>query len=470
MKFYGSDIATLSRRRIRPAFIDDALFATFLEALPDGAALMELDGRIKLVNSKFEMLLSLGKGDLVGTELVSHAATGGQIIQKAAAALQQLKRLEVAGTLPSQRLIVASLSILRTGDGGAYAALLVLREPNRLPRPAGGGPDRFRFQDEGAAAPASLYVPAPHLQGLMKSGALALERGSPILVVGESGTGKSAFVRRLCTAGEQGATPFVHVNCGMLGDAQFEAEMFGIEPGSAADSSTRGKPGYVEAADGGVLFLDQVTDLSPVSQARLVAFLETRTYSRLGSSQRRQVRIRLVAATNAPLRQMVADGSFRADLYYRLAVVTLELPPLRGQAEFIRTATEGFLQRINMSRRPVLTLSAEFLEMLRDHDFPGNIRELSNIVEHAAASASDLARAEHFVAPLGAAQARPASPAGTSVPPTAPVGPMALKDLVQEFESWVLEKSIAENGSKRSAAKALGIDIATLIRKTNRKR
>jgi len=92
MKFYGSDIATLSRRRIRPAFIDDALFATFLEALPDGAALMELDGRIKLVNSKFEMLLSLGKGDLVGTELVSHAATGGQIIQKAAAALQQLKR------------------------------------------------------------------------------------------------------------------------------------------------------------------------------------------------------------------------------------------------------------------------------------------------------------------------------------------------------------------------------------------
>ena len=227
MKFYGSDIATLSRRRIRPAFIDDALFATFLEALPDGAALMELDGRIKLVNSKFEMLLSLGKGDLVGTELVSHAATGGQIIQKAAAALQQLKRLEVAGTLPSQRLIVASLSILRTGDGGAYAALLVLREPNRLPRPAGGGPDRFRFQDEGAAAPASLYVPAPHLQGLMKSGALALERGSPILVVGESGTGKSAFVRRLCKAGEQGATPFVHVNCGMLGDAQFEAEMFG---------------------------------------------------------------------------------------------------------------------------------------------------------------------------------------------------------------------------------------------------
>ncbi|MDH6233878.1 transcriptional regulator with PAS, ATPase and Fis domain [Mesorhizobium soli] len=464
MKFYGNDIANLARRRVRPAFVDDPLFGSVLEALPDAAALMELDGRIKQVNSKFEMLLSLGKGELVGTELVSHAATGGQIIQKAAAALQQLKRLEASGTLPSQRFVVASLGILRTSDGGAYAALLVLREPNRIARAAGSGPDRFRFQDDGGLSMASPYVPAPYLQGLMKSGALALERGSPILVTGESGTGKSEFVRRLCKAGEQGAAPFVHVNCGMLGDAQFEAEMFGIEPGSAADSSTRGKSGYVEAADGGVLFLDQVTDLSPVSQARLVAFLETRTYSRLGSSQRRQVRIGLVAATNAHLRQMVVEGAFRADLYYRLAVVTLELPPLRGQTEFIRVATDSFVRRINMARRPALTLSPEFFRMLQEHDFPGNIRELSNIVEHAAASADDLARVQDFVVPL-----RTPPPAPTVVQPP-PLGSAGLKNLVQEFESWVLEKSIAENGSKRSAAKALGIDIATLIRKTNRKR
>lgn len=466
MKFYGNDVTSLAHRRLRPGFIDDPQFGSFLDALPDGAALLETDGTIKLVNSKLELLLNAARGELVGSDLGKQARTSGPVLQKLSTALQQLKRVELSGTLNSQRNVVASLSILRTPDGGAYGALLVMREPNRQARSADGS-EKFRFQAEGVAGSNAAYAQTPSMQALIKLGTTALDRGSAVLLTGESGTGKTEFARRIGKAGEPGAPPFVHVNCGMLTDAAFDAEMFGIEPGSPLDTSTRGKLGYVEAADGGILFLDQVTDLSPTSQMKLVAFLEAQTFSRLGSAQRRQVSIRLITSTNRNLQDMVADGRFRDDLYYRIAVVSLALSPLRGQLELIRAIAERQIQRINLGRKPALQLSEGFWQRLLTYQYPGNIRELSNILEHAAASADDVVLSEHFVTPV-TPLAPPLSFAGNVAESS--VQPASFRDLVQEFESWVLEKSIAENGSKRSAAKALGIDIATLVRKTKRKR
>ena len=461
MKFYASDVASFSHRRLRPAFVDDPQFVTFLEALPDGAALIEADGKIKLVNSKLEILLNLARGDLVGSELGKHVKTAGPVIQKVWSALQQLKRVEVAGALNSQRNVVASLSILRTSDGGAYGALLTMREANRHARLPEGA-ENFRFETEADGARPS-FVRTPAIEAIAAQAGLALERGISVLLTGETGTGKTELAR---LAGKGGNAPFVHVRCGMLTDAQFEAEMFGIEPGSPADSSTRGKLGYVEAADGGVLFLDQIDDLSPHAQSRLVAFLETQTFSRLGSAQRRQARIRVISATNADLPGLVASGHFRGDLYYRIAVMVLEPPPLRSQPQLLEALVEQQLRRLNLARRPPLRLSPEFGERLRGYAFPGNIRELVNILERAAAVADDVAGAGHFMVPKAAAgSAAPVTPVSAS---SAASG--SLRDLVQEFEAYVLEKTIAENGSKRSAAKALGIDIATLVRKTKRNR
>lgn len=463
MKFYANDVTSLSHRRLRPAFVDDPQFGTFLEALPDGAALIEADGRIKLVNGKLELLLNLARGELVGSELGKHAKTAGPVVQKLAAALRQLKRVEVSGTLNSQRGVVATLSILRTADGGAYGALLTMRDAGRHSR--GEGSDNFRFETEAGSVARMSFVSTAGIDAMVRQAQTALDRGAGVLITGETGTGKSEIARLIGLGGEAGAAPFVHVRCGML--SEFDAEMFGIEPGSAMDSSTRGKLGYVEAADGGILFLDQVTDLSPSAQARLVAFLETQTFSRLGSAQRRQARIRIVAATNDNLLDLVRAGAFRRDLYYRIAVMSFELPPLRSQPNLIEALVDHHLLRLNHGRKPQLGLSPEFRAKLRAHSYPGNVRELANILERAAAAADDVARAEHFVAPASgpvAPAAVPAAAVAEAVPPA------SFKDLVQEFETWVLEKSIAENGSKRSAARALGIDIATLVRKTKRKR
>jgi transcriptional regulator with PAS, ATPase and Fis domain len=461
MKFYANDVANLSNRRLRPSFIDDPQFGSFLEALPDGAALIERDGRIKLVNSKLELLLNLGGGDLVGSDFAKHAKTAGPVIQKLSAALQQLKRVEVAGSLNSQRSVVASLSILRTADGGAYGALLTMREAGRHGRAADRS-DSFRFEAEVLGDARTRYVQLPPIGAIARQAQTALERGANVLFTGETGTGKTELALSLGRAGDDpGTTPFVHVRCGMLSDAQFDGEMFGIEPGSPMDTSTRGKLGYLEAADGGILFLDQITDLSASSQSKLVAFLETQTFSRLGSAQRRQARIRVIAATNENLSDLVASGAFRSDLYYRIAVMAFELPPLRNEAGRVEALAAHHLRRLNLGRTPQLRLSPEFVDRLKAHGYPGNIRELVNILERAAAAADQVAAAEHFVAPTPMALS---APVPTSQADAAPA--TNLKDLVKEFEAWVIEKSIAENRSKRGAAKSLGIDIATLVRKT----
>lgn len=465
MKFYANDITASAPRGLRPGFIDDPQFRSLLEALPDGVAFLEIDGTIKLVNSKLELILNLARADLVGTELAKHAKTAGPIVQKLAVALHQLKRTEISGVLNSQRNVFASLSILRNPEGGAYGALITMRESSRQYRTS-EGLERFRFEAETGELARPSYHMTPRLQSLARKAEVALERGSAILLTGETGTGKTEFATRVGGSGEAGAGPFVHVNCGLLSDEQFDAEMFGIEPGSPLDKSTRGKLGFIEAADGGILFLDQITDLSVTAQMKLVSFLETQTFSRLGSMQRRRARLRFISSTNLDLQKCIVNGSFRQDLFYRIAVVTIPLPPLREQPDLVRVVADQMVHRINLGRKPQIRLSPEFTDLLLAHAYPGNLRELSNILEHAAASAEEIALAEHFIAPASASAV--VEPERLERLDSAAPARASLKDLVQEFETWILEKSIAENGSKRSAAKALGIDIATLVRKTKR--
>ncbi len=218
-----------------------------------------------------------------------------------------------------------------------------------------------------------------------------------VLIQGESGVGKELVAHAIHERSPRAARNFVAVDCCTLQEKLFESELFGHEKG-AFTGADRQKPGLIEAAQGGTLFLDEIGEIEPIIQAKLLRVLESGEYRRLGGVKDLQANVRIVAATNRNLAQMSKDGKFRADLYYRLSAFTLRIPPLRERLQDIPALVEHFLAHHNFSRRLNKRLSPAALRLLMGYGFPGNIRELRNMVERAiiVGGGSDEIRPEHF--------------------------------------------------------------------------
>jgi transcriptional regulator with PAS, ATPase and Fis domain len=205
-----------------------------------------------------------------------------------------------------------------------------------------------------------------------------------VLVTGESGTGKEVVARLIHAASPRKAGPFVALNCAALPEQLLESELFGYERG-AFTSAQQAKPGQIELAAGGVLFLDEVTEMSLAAQAKFLRVLQEREFQRLGGTRLLKANIRVIAATNRDLRQAVERGDFREDLFYRLGVFDIQIPPLRDRVADIVPLTETFLQEIGRSfGRPAAGLTRDARQALLQYEWPGNVRELRNVLERAA--------------------------------------------------------------------------------------
>jgi len=208
-----------------------------------------------------------------------------------------------------------------------------------------------------------------------------------VLITGESGTGKELVTRAIHDFSARKNRPFLSVNCSGLTDTLLEAELFG-HTRNAFTGAERDRSGLFEAADGGTLFLDELASTSPAFQASLLLVLQSGEVRKVGSTQTRRVNVRVTAASNAPLQKLVAAGSFRADLYYRLSVLSIELPPLRQRAGDVELLTSHFLRLFQLPGAPIPRLTREAAQSLAAHDFPGNVRELENALRRAVALSS----------------------------------------------------------------------------------
>jgi transcriptional regulator with PAS, ATPase and Fis domain len=218
----------------------------------------------------------------------------------------------------------------------------------------------------------------------MKRARLVAPTEATVLLQGESGTGKEVMARLIHAISPRAKRPFVAINCAALPENLLESELFGYERG-AFTGAQQTKPGQVEIAAGGVLFLDEVSEMSLAAQAKFLRFLQEREFQRLGGTRVFKTNVRIVAATNRDLQQAIERGSFRHDLYYRLQVFTIRLPPLRERQADILPLAEAFLRDISRSmRRPLVALTQEAIEALLSHTWPGNVRELRNALERAA--------------------------------------------------------------------------------------
>jgi PAS domain S-box-containing protein len=208
------------------------------------------------------------------------------------------------------------------------------------------------------------------------------ESEATVLLVGESGTGKELFARAIHSLSSRKNGPMIAVNCGALPDNLLESELFGYKAG-AFTGAAKDKPGRFAVASGGTIFLDEIGDISPALQSRLLRVLENKTYEPLGSNISMSADVRVVAATNRDLEEMVASGEFRRDLYYRINVVTLHLPPLRERTEDIPLLAEHFVRKYSgLMGKEIKGISPEVMSLLMGHKFPGNVRELENIMEY----------------------------------------------------------------------------------------
>ena len=280
------------------------------------------------------------------------------------------------------------------------------------------------------------------------------QSGSTVLLEGESGTGKELFARAIHTLSRRKKKPFVAVNCAALPDTLLESELFGYRAGAFTDAR-RDTPGRVARAEGGTLFLDEIGDISPALQVRLLRFLQERSYEPLGAMQPVEADVRIVAATNRHLADRVHEGSFREDLFYRINVVCLTLPPLRERMEDIPLLAGHFVSRLNhLQAKEISGVSDEAMACLMSHRFPGNVRELENIIERAfiLCRAGEIER--HHLPDFLCAQ--PGAPA------TIPQRYRSFRRMEEAFLRSALDRN---DWNRQKTARELGIHKTTLFRK-----
>jgi transcriptional regulator with PAS, ATPase and Fis domain len=451
------------------ALLETPALHALLDSFSEALIVTDGEGRVRFINLAAERVNRLSKQQAVGlfdSDFFQRSALNYDDLQVA------LNRGGNSALTRSRegRVLLSSTHAIPTGAYEKPFRMLTQKDFD------GSQPQRRASLGNRPVEPQGLRDPqdnalhlSPQLSSIADTGVRAFRRRARLLLLGEPGVGKTAIARHIHRAAGWGDRPFIHVNCGSIPESLFESEMFGYERGAFTGALQGGKQGYIEAAAGGTLFLDEIGEIPLHVQAKLLKFLEDSTIQSVGSPLSKTVQVQVIAATNKDLRHLVSTGEFRADLYYRLAVLPVEIPPLRQHRDDLPFLIDILLSRINGDREPSLSLSAGCRKRMMSYDFPGNIRELVNIFERLAVLADDEAQEHHLPAEL----LEPARPLdrmkqGIVDSETEDDSEQNLKLQVQQFERQVILKAVAMCGSKRKAAQHLGIDIGTLIRKLQR--
>jgi NtrC-family two-component system response regulator AlgB len=307
-------------------------------------------------------------------------------------------------------------------------------------------------------SPPSIFTSEePSMQATLETLFRAAATPASILILGESGTGKSVISKAVHENSHLSKAPFVTVSCPSLSKELLESELFGHVKGSFT-GAIKDKWGKVAAADGGTLFLDEIGELPPEIQPKLLRLLQEREYERLGETKTRESNVRIIAATNRDLKEMIQEGTFREDLYYRLNVISVELPPLRARRNDLLSFAEEFLKFFSQQvGRGDLKFSKAAFERLESYPWPGNLRELRNAIERAAI----LAKGEQIEPedlPHGQGNEGAVEGEGAHIVP-------GENTSLAELEAEHIRRVVARAGSLQQAAEILGIDSATLYRK-----
>ncbi len=436
----------------------------------EGLIVVDVQGRVVYMNRENERFLGLERGAARGchvTQLIPSSRLH-VVCQTGRAEVGHLQEIQ------GKTKVVARIPIRRGGRIiGAMGSIMFrdLEEVGRLSRRVRVLEDRVAsYRRKLQSVPLRNRYTFEHILGrgrrLLEAVDLAkrvARADADVLVVGETGTGKELFAHAIHNASERAEGPFVRLNCAAIPRDLAESELFGYEPGSFSGADRRGKIGKFEQAHGGTIFLDEIGTLPLEIQAKLLRVLQEKEVERLGGAGPRYVDFRLLAATNVDLKELVDQGRFRADLYFRLNRMLLHLPPLREHPEDIPLYVEHFLDtRFDYEADDTKRMGSQAQAALRAYPWPGNVRELLNVVERAAWNARG-----REIRPEDLPSHLIASPAGRGTP----AGSTLLRDAVEEAEKRVIRRVLEiTGGNKSQACRLLGVHRATLYQKLARYR
>ncbi len=427
-------------------------FETILDSIADGVFTVDTQWRITSFNQAAERITGFSRKqafgklccDIFRTEICESNCALRQTLETGTPVIN--KAVYIVDRQGNQLPISISTALLKDSDGQVIGGAETFRDLTLV--------EELRKEVTGKYTFADIISKNHRMQELFHLLPQIAECDSTILIEGESGTGKELFARAIHSLSGRSEKPFVAVNCGALPDTLLESELFGYKAGAFTDAR-KDKPGRFALAEGGTIFLDEIGDVSPALQIRLLRVLQEKTYEPLGAMESMRADVRVLAATNKCLADLVKAGSFRDDLYYRVNVVRLLLPPLRDRKEDIPLLIDSIIDRFNRLRGKDITgLSTETMTILLGHDYPGNIRELENIIEHAfILCPGGMIETAHLPDNL-----RPDPPSGGTVASTLTT--------LEQMERRLIEEALKQNrGNRASAAKSLGIHKSTLFRK-----
>ena len=440
--------------------------AEILEALIEGAAeglaLLSKDGQILRVNGAAGQLLGMQRDELVGRFItdddIGLSVDGAWILE----ALSSRDAMGRTVDLPGGGKAMVKIRAWRGADEQPRHLIVVVRDVTSMSQLL----DRAQTTPPATTARWSqmrsevgihrVVMESRAMRAVAEKALQFAQVDSPVLIVGETGTGKTLFSRIIHQASSRAGATLREVNCGAIPAGLMESELFGYARGAFTGADARGKTGLVELASGGTLLLDEIGDLPLLLQVKLLQFLEAGEVWPVGASKPKRVDVRVIGATNSDLADMVAQGSFRRDLFYRLNVLELQVPPLREHPEDVPSLVEMMAQSLETRSGKRLKMAPDALELLARYPFPGNVRELWNIVERLMVSCrSELVG----VADLPPEITQAALSRGV------PEGPTNLRQVLRKVEAGIVREALQRYGSQTKAAKHLGVGQATIARK-----
>jgi PAS domain S-box-containing protein len=428
---------------------------TILDSISDGVFTVDGEWRVSSFNRAAERITGVSRSDAIGRRcsdvfrasmcetqcaLRHTLETGRPVVNQAAFIV----------TADGRRVpISVSTALLKDRGGRVVGGVETFRDLSLI--------EELRKEIRGRCQVGDIVTRSAAMRRLLDVLPRIAESESTVLLQGETGTGKELFARAIHQQSPRRSGPFVAVSCGALPDTLLESELFGYRKG-AFTGATHDKAGRFALARGGTLFLDEIGEVSPALQVRLLRVLQEREYEPLGATRTEKADVRVVAATNRDLGSLVERGLFRQDLYYRIKVMKLELPPLRERREDVPLLTEHFLNVYNaVQNKQVSGVSPDVLGVLTAHHYPGNVRELQNVIEHAFVLVSE-----------GQIELQHLPPELVPVAPRVEVG-RRMAETVSVLEAQAIREALSRAGGNRNAAaRELGMHKSTFFRKARR--